>query len=526
MTDKYLLVKILRHCQSQLQSIRSHSKNINGVLLIRQMNQAQYLKELISLLDQPAFITDNRGQIIIANQLWCDFCSVEQTKISALSLAEICPSLRLPSSAQELLLVFQFKQQKKDPIRVKVAPLGREHFFFSVCCFGPLGERNSEFHCQRLQTLGMLAGGIAHDFNNILTGLLGHISYLQTILPGAGKHCESLEAIADGARKASLITQQILNFSRLETTEELLAVDLVDLSQRMYTLLRGAISPRYDLALVTPQEPLLVRGVEGKLAQIIVNLVINARDALEPNGRIELNIGAVPATNDLRRHCKAQQLEANSYARLAVTDNGKGMTADVIARACQPYFTTKGKLGTGLGLATVSSIVTQLGGAIVINSQLTHGTSVEVFLPLDETIGRQDQQQVNGSQKLTLQGGSESILIVDDEDPVRNVILLSLEHLGYRVTAADSGEKAVALYSQAPDSFDLVILDMLMPQMSGDQVFFRLQSLKSDVKVILMSGFSSEQAVQTVLDSGGLDFIQKPFTIEELSRKVRDSLDV
>lgn len=489
------------------------------------MNQAQYLKEIIALFDEPAFVVDNRGKILIANQAWGSFSGYGVAKSGTFSLAEICPELRFPLKQQELEVSFNLPQCDDRLFSVIVASLGRDYYFLRVFDCAVESESSDKFHSQRLRTLGMLAGGIAHDFNNILTGILGHISYLKTVLPEEGSHCESLGAIEDGARKASMITQQILNFSKLDTTEALVKVDLVELTQRMFTLLRGAISPRYDLNLQLPKGAVLVSGIEGKLAQVIVNLVINARDAIEPDGHIILSLDVVSPSKELLSQLKLNVGTTVRYVRLAVSDDGKGMAPEVVTRACEPYFTTKGQLGTGLGLATVKTIVRELSGAMALQSGVGRGTTVEVFLPVFEEKLSVDGDHSKGGRKV-LAGGRETILIVDDEHPVRNVLSLSLEHLGYQVAVADGGKQALEIFAEDPGRFDLVILDMLMPQLSGDQVFFRLKKLRSDVRVLLISGYSSEESVKSVLENGGLDFIQKPFTIDELSKKVRDCLDV
>lgn len=492
---------------------------------MEKMNQAQYLKEIIALFDQPAVIVDGRGKIVAANDIWSSFCGFGSTRKSCHSIVEVCPDLVFPLKQRELTVNFQILSGEQRSCTVLVTVLGRDHFFLRVYPQQTQTENSDGFHSQRLRTLGMLAGGIAHDFNNILTGILGHISYLNAVLPKTGNHTESLGAIEDGARKASLITQQILNFSKLDVNESLVKVDLVDLTRRMFTLLRGAISPRFNLSLRLPDDSIIVRGIEGKLAQVIVNLVINARDAIEPDGEIVVSVSLVSTDTKAVAQSKINFSAAQECVRLAVSDNGKGMSAEVATRACEPYFTTKGQLGTGLGLATVKAIVDDLSGFMLLQSEPRQGTTVEVFLPL-----YQDEkslcQEDSGNGRLSLAGGCESILIVDDERAVRNVLSLSLEHLGYQVEMADCGHSALEIFAEAPEKYDLVILDMLMPQLSGDQVFFRLKELKSDVKVLLISGYSSEEAVQSVLDNGGLDFIQKPFTIDQLSKKVRDCLDV
>ncbi len=384
-----------------------------------------------------------------------------------------------------------------------------------------------ELHAQKLSTLGMLAGGVAHDFNNILAGILGHVTYLKTILPQSGAHVESLNAIEDGGRKASLMTQQILNFSRYEAEDKPARVNMNDLVVRTCSLLRGAVSRAYGLEQQIFDPAPYVLASEGGLAQVIVNLVINSRDALPENGRIKVALGVEDNREVLRRAFKSHDLAARRYVRLSVIDNGSGITREVMERMYEPYFSTKKDKGTGLGLATVRAIVQSYGGAIEVDSLVGEGTTVSVYLPEVE-MSRQrcdSERDATVRRPARLEGGDESILVVDDEFPVRNVLCVSLQHLGYNVACAASGVEALDIFSKEGAHYDLVILDMLMPQLPGEKVFFRLKELNSNVRVLLISGYTSEESVKNVLANGGIDFIQKPFTIEDLSKKVRECLD-
>lgn len=404
-------------------------------------------------------------------------------------------------------------------------------------------------HTQRLQTLGMLAGGIAHDFNNILTGILGHVAYLQAILPPEGSHIESVTAIESGARKAAVITGQILNFSRLENSSAEGPVDLCQLASSTYVLLRGAIPPRFGMSLSIPPKPVYVLGVEARLAQILINLVINARDALTDSGSVEIFIQ--PPDLDLPADSSKVGM-----GQLIVRDNGRGMSAAVLEKAFERYYTTKGRSGTGLGLAVVREVLDGIGGSIEVKSEEGIGTEVTVYLPLfvqedletqvhedlesRSSLGtKEGVESVSGSEHRSSErvgsapppikeglAGSERILLVDDEDPVRNVLALSLQHLGYSVCPVESGRSALERFEAEQGQFDLVILDMLMPHMSGDQLFFKLQKLKPAVAVLVMSGYSSEVAVRKILESGGRGFLQKPFTIEEFAKEIRRCLAI
>ena len=477
---------------------------------------------VLDALEEPVFILSQSGGCEYANPAMLGFLGEETTPLRKLKTADFWPGAEA-YLGKDGECSAQFERGGHPfMMTLRSFPLENGSTLFRAAAGEEHGGAN--FHAQRLQTLGMLAGGVAHDFNNILTGILGHITYLKTVLPAAGIHSESLTAIEEGARKASLVTKQILDFSRLDTTEKAGRVDLCDLVRRTYTLLRGAISPRYDLKFHVPGAPLFVLTVEGKLAQVIINLVINARDAIEPDGLVEILLERCPAGEHLKRLFETDLLSAGCYARLSVRDNGSGMSEEVLKRAFEPYFTTKGSRGTGLGLSTVSAIIRQFGGAIEVSSRIGEGTVVDVYLPVVEA-GCADDKPKRSAGHPAMRGGNERILVVDDEFPVRNVLSLSLEHLGYRVEIASSGSEAIEKYKAAGGAFDLVILDMLMPQLSGDQVFFRLQEINPALRAVVISGYSSEEAVRSVLDHGGCGFIQKPFTIDELARRVRECID-
>jgi CheY-like chemotaxis protein len=272
-----------------------------------------------------------------------------------------------------------------------------------------------------------------------------------------------------------------------------------------------------------------VFGSEAQLSQVIINLVVNARDAIKGSGEISIAIDRCCSSEEVSRLFGSEP-PAPSYGALVVKDTGEGMDQDTLARLFEPYFTTKGSQGTGLGLATVRSIVKRLGGAVEVESSKGQGSEFRVVLPLvdeggsgDRSARRETPEQRDENQPLP--GYGERILVVDDEYAVRNVLGLSLTHLGYSVETAGSGLEAIEKYQDANYGFALVILDLLMPGMSGEEVFNRLKQLNSCVRVLLVSGFSSEEVVHRILRDGGRDFIQKPFAIDILSRKVRGCLE-
>lgn len=406
-------------------------------------------------------------------------------------------------------------------VEVRCLKLSADLFMYS---FAYPAQDHSFFHQQRLQTLGLLAGGVAHDFNNILAGILGHITFLQAVLPSEGAHCESLEAITEGAKKASELTKQILDFSKFNVEEENAVVGLSGLIQSTAPLLRGALTSRVQLHIELPKSERYVTGSEGKLAQVLVNLVINARDAVSTNGEVTVRVrDGNPEEGDWFE--KEKKISLNSpLVVLEVIDNGVGMSEQVRQDALKPYFSTKGEHGTGLGLATVASIVEAHNGVLHIDSALGEGTNIQVILPL--LVGQKaDSSHQNNKADTELPRGNEHILVVDDEEAVRNVVAMSLRHLGYHVTERSDPREVLSLMQDGEEAYDLIVLDMLMPHHSGEELFIEARKVWQDLPVLIMSGYSDEGAVRRILDRPNTSFIHKPFTVEDLSVSVRKAID-
>lgn len=469
---------------------------------------------------EPIFVVGPQQQLCFANKALTSFLGLEGEAPGILSLDSFWPNAPVLKQG-ECSSEFSLTSGASFAVKLSIHRLAGEYALVRVLSGISKNTTLHSFHAQRLETLGMLAGGVAHDFNNVLTGILGHITYLKTILPKSGDHVESLGAIEDGARKGTALTQQILSFSKLDGAEKVSEVNIGDLIRSICKLLRGAISPSYTLEYSVPPQVIKVLAVEGKLAQVLVNLIVNARDAVGEQGQIRVSAEHVTDSAELDRAFGGADRGAKEYVRLSVSDNGHGMPKEIQAKIFEPYFSTKKDKGTGLGLAVVREIVELFGGAIVVDSQVSKGTTISVHLPMvmDEATSNTEKSSLP-----KLQRGSESVLVVDDEYPVRNVLLVSLQHLGYEVEVAAGGAEALQKYRARSGGFDLVLLDMIMPHQSGDEVFFELKKMDPAVKVLVISGFSSELAVKSILANGGLDFLQKPFTIEDLAKHVRNCL--
>lgn len=415
----------------------------------------------------------------------------------------------------------EFLPSGRGPLLVRIATFEGDVLLVRILSTFSEDRASEVFHGQRLETLGLLAGGVAHDFNNLLTGILGHLAYVRSVMPQEGNHVESLAAIEEGALRAASLTQQILKFSRIDGGEMSTKVDVVDVITRISTLIKSAIPSEIRLAWAPLSNPLFVMASEAYLSQVIINLIVNARDAIKGRGAIDVSVERLCGREEVESLFGAEPPSA-TYCALLVRDTGEGMDDEVKERLFEPYFTTKKEGGTGLGLSTVNSIVKQLGGAIVVKSEKNQGTEFRIVLPsvADEVRDEGSDRDSSGP----VRGRGERVLIIDDEYAVRNVLGLSLSHLGYEVMTASSGLEGVEIYAEERGTFDLVILDILMPGLSGEDVFVRLKKMNPEVRVLLVSGFSSGDVVARILNDGGRDFIQKPFLIDVLSRKVRGCL--
>jgi len=373
---------------------------------------------------------------------------------------------------------------------------------------------------QKMEAIGRLAGGVAHDFNNLLTVISGRaqIELLRPELSGPSRR--NIDLIAEAASRASTLTKQLLAFSRKQVLQpRVLDVDIV--VARMEPLLRRLIGE--DIDLVTATEPGLgrVRADPGQLEQVVLNLAVNARDAMPRGGRLTVET----ANAELDEAYARQQADVHPgpYVILAVSDTGVGMDAETRAHLFEPFFTTKGVgEGTGLGLATVYGIVKQSGGHITAYSEVGRGTTIKIYLPRVDAAS-----EVRGAEPepVVLRRGSETVLLVEDDEAVRELTCEVLEMHGYTVLAvADAGE-APRVLEGASRPIHLLVTDVVMPRLSGRELTERLRSLRPGLRVLYISGYADTAVVHHGVLDPGTPFLQKPFTPDALLRSVRKVLD-
>jgi two-component system cell cycle sensor histidine kinase/response regulator CckA len=376
-------------------------------------------------------------------------------------------------------------------------------------------------HSQKMESVGLLAGGVAHDFNNLLTPILGHTALLLEDLDPADPATEALREIRAAAEHASELTRQLLAFSRKQMLE-LRTLALGDVVHRAESMLRRTLGENIGIEVDVAPDLDAVRADPGQMEQVLLNLAINARDAM-PGGGL-LHIAARNVTVDEAYVVQHGDLKPGRYVLLEVSDTGVGMTAEVRRHLFEPFFTTKerGK-GTGLGLSTVYGIVKQHGGAVGVYSEPGQGSTFRVYLPAAEGAAAPPARPPGPS--IPRPGGKETVLVVEDSDAVRLVASDMLRRLGYTVLAAPDGERALSL-AEAGGRIDLLLTDVVLPGMNGKQVATRLRERRPGIRVLYMSGYAADVIVHHGAVDEGVAFVRKPLSFDGLARKVRSVLDV
>jgi two-component system cell cycle sensor histidine kinase/response regulator CckA len=375
---------------------------------------------------------------------------------------------------------------------------------------------------ERMQAAGRLAGGVAHEVNNMMTGVIGFSEFLMRSLdPTDPRRTEVTEIIKAGTRAAD-VTRQLLAFTRQQFLRpEKLPVNVV--VRDLEKMLRRVLGEDHQFDLALDPDAGEIRADRGQLEQVLVNLMLNARDAMPNRGRVTIATGAVDLDEPYAQRHAGVALPRGEYVQLSVSDTGVGMERDVQARIFEPFYTTKpvGQ-GTGLGLSTVYGIVKQSEGFVWVYSEPGIGTTFKIYLP---RVGAAHAPPRPADRAPVARGGAETILIVEDEDLVRALASRSLRERGYRVIEARQGVDALQQLEQHHLGVDLVISDVVMPEMGGRELARRLATLRPSLPVLFISGYTGEDVIQRGLMEAGAPFQQKPFTPDGLARKVREMLD-
>jgi signal transduction histidine kinase/ActR/RegA family two-component response regulator len=371
----------------------------------------------------------------------------------------------------------------------------------------------------KMDAIGRLASGVAHDFNNLLTVILGYAELMTTDVAMASQHGKDLGEIIKATHCAKSLTTQLLAFSRQQVLHAV-PLDVNELIMDMARMIGRLIGEDVEVALALAPNLSLALADRGQLEQVVMNLVVNARDAMPGGGRVTIETADVELDNSYGHE---QAIVEGRYVMLAITDTGSGMTKDTQRRLFEPFFTTKetGK-GTGLGLSTTYGIVKQSKGYIWVYSEPGRGTTFKIYWPRST---RDAPLPVFGSVVAgPVRVSSETVLLVEDEAGVRELAKRILDHAGYQVLEAANGDEAERVFARHADAIDVVVTDVVMPGCGGPELLSRLQVHAPALRVLYMSGYTEQSAAHEAGIDRGLPFVQKPFTAAELVRQVRRAL--
>ena len=374
---------------------------------------------------------------------------------------------------------------------------------------------------QRLEAVGRLASGVAHDFNNMLTAITGYGEMLRNGFKADDPMRDDVDEILGAAQRAATLTKQLLAFSRQSVLQPRLVV-MNEVVRGIYNMLTRIVGSKIEFRTALDPDLGFVKADPSQMEQVILNLCVNAKDAMPQGGTLELKTCNVDMDGDASRDVGIEK--PGKYVMIAVTDSGIGMDAETRVRIFEPFFSTKpAEKGTGLGLATVYGIVKQSGGDIWVYSELGRGTTFKVFLPrVDEPLADEASAVANRG---AAPRGSETILLADDEAPILKVAKRILESAGYHVLTAADGAKALEVAAAHTGTIDLLVTDMVMPQLGGRQVADKLRANRPGLRVLYLSGYTDTAAARQGLMEPGAAFLQKPFSTDSLVRRVREVLD-
>ncbi len=484
------------------------------------------IRELFDRVDHAIFRLDKDGKIIETNNKFDELCKdvgrfqdlfVHEKDISCLQKA-------VSQSIRSIEMKIKNTQGNEYVVIMSVYPEFDEHGLLAGYdgYFVDVTEKKKfeevVLQSQKLESLGLLAGGIAHDFNNILTGVLGYSSLLKNLVPDTEKIYRYIETIDKSAKRATNLTQQLLGFAR----KGKYSIEKFNINATIKEVI-GFLKETFDrsISIVMEAEDSLplIEGDSGQIYQALINLCLNARDAMPEGGRLYIKTEFYLLHDE--RIYDLFRIPPGEYVRISVTDTGKGMSSDVKQRIFEPFYTTKavGK-GTGLGLAMVYGIIKNHGGYINVYSEPDLGTCMRICLPkVEGDADEKRNERIMGEKPV-----KGTILIIDDEEVMRELGRDILEAYDFEVLLAIHGNEGLRIFNENKDRIDLVILDMIMPVKGGRQTFKELKAIRPDVKVLLCSGYAEEKYFYELLESGKTSFLQKPFQNTELLGKVEEAL--
>ncbi len=428
----------------------------------------------------------------------------------------------------------------EEPIEVHLAGEGEHSAMLHVAAVGEAGGEAAGYvvhlldtterralemqfsQSQKMQAVGQLAGGIAHDFNNLLTAMIGFSDLLLLRHRPGDQSFADVMQIKQNANRAANLVRQLLAFSRQQTLRPRV-LDVTDILAELSHLLRRLIGENIELQISHGRDLGKVKADQGQLEQVIINLAVNARDAMQGGGKLSLRTGNVEVKRPVKQ--RGEIMPEGLYSCIEVSDTGHGIDPAHIDRVFEPFFSTKEVgAGTGLGLSTVYGIVKQSGGFVFVNSELDKGTTFSLYLPHHEPSAEELAEGLQPKEESRDLSGIGTVLLVEDEDGVRAFSARALRNKGYDVLEARSGEAALEMLSEAGKPIDLLITDVVMPKVDGPTLVRQVRDQRPDLKVIFISGYAEDAFRQRLDQDAGIHFLPKPFSLKQLAGKVKEVL--
>lgn len=516
----------------------------------KQIESQQWLRAILTA-SRDGIIVEDDGKVVYSNQSYAQMLGYDKPEeIVGLHISEILPpeetermtefgEARVRGESAPSIYEFQAKQKDGSLIRVEASVsssiiAGRTYISTAIRDVRERKQAEKDLaeseerlrQSQKMEAIGTLAGGVAHDFNNLLTVILGNIELAFGMMQPADPVGPRLVEVERAAKRAGVLTRQLLAFSRRQKMERR-RINLNDTIGELIKLLHRIIGADVEVNLKTESDLSAIFADPAQIEQVVMNLAVNARDAMPLGGRLNIEISNVELDENYQRLYPDVLL--GRYVLITVSDNGTGMDEQTKARLFEPFFTTKevGR-GTGLGLSMVYGIIKQNDGHINVYSELGHGTTFKLYLPIVESAIEKAALAIQAP----ILGGTETILVAEDDEPLRYLARDMLNDLGYKVILASDGQEALEMYAEKREQIDLLLLDVMMPRMGGIGVYQRIRQLDGDIPSIFMTGYSSEMVRSRFVDQKmlleDLDavVIQKPYSGETLGRKIREVLDV
>lgn len=507
----------------------------NATLFDRVRKSEERYIDLFEHSPDMSHIVSQAGIIISCNQTEAARLGYQKDELIGQPIFKLYPSDYHVEANRILLEIFERNREVKDleeqmvthkgelidvSVNASIIRDGSGQPFIRAVARDITEKKNLEakiIHAQRIDSIGNLAGGVAHDFNNILTSILGSTSIMKRKMKRDDQWYRFVDIVETAARRGASLTRQLLTFAR-KSTIEFRPVVVNDIIEETLRLFERSIDKTISIRRELTDEVCIISGDDGQLQQSFLNLLINARDAMPEGGVVTVQSAKVHLEEDRDAN---PEFRKGEYVAVSITDTGVGMDSHVQQHIFEPFFTTKdqGK-GTGLGLSVVYGVVNSHNGFISVRSEPNHGSQFTLHFPL-VPVTEGIRRHVRPSK---LERGNESVLVIDDEKNVADVISGMLESLGYQTTVVDSGRKAINLYKKKR-RFDIVILDINMPNMSGKETFARLKEIEPNVRVIISTGYSNRAMEDIPWRNAVEAFLQKPYQIEELSKTMRLVLD-